>query len=86
MLSGLMPRINGIVFVVARLINAPVMGDVAKLFGAPADLFFVESILLKADRYFLDINRGIKNASRYEKSPNSPELSCSRSFAGCLDL
>jgi hypothetical protein len=28
-------------------IDAPDMGDVAKLFGAPRDLLFVESILLK---------------------------------------
>jgi hypothetical protein len=37
----------GIVLVVARLINAPDMGYVAKLFGAPRDLLFVESVLLK---------------------------------------
>jgi hypothetical protein len=32
---------------VARLINAPDMSEVAKLFGTPRDLLFVESILLK---------------------------------------
>ena len=37
----------GIVFVMTRLINAPDMSNVAKLFGAPRDLFFVESIPLK---------------------------------------
>src|SRR5207249_11568862 len=37
----------GIVFVMAGFINAPDMGDVAKLFRAPRDLLFVESILLK---------------------------------------
>lgn len=41
----------GIAFVVARLINAPDMGEVAKLFGAPRDLLFVESILLK-ERFY----------------------------------
>jgi hypothetical protein len=32
------------------------MGDVAKLFGVLGDLSFVESVILQAGRYFVDIN------------------------------
>ena len=49
----------GIVFVVARLINAPDMGDVAKLFGAPRNLLFVESKMKMASVLTFDINKEV---------------------------